>query len=286
MAQSPTHKFGQIIGNLVEDAIEPFLQEIADENDVYLDREGTRPARRGKKVKWKDKFGNNHDLDYVMEEDGTDEERGKPCAFIEAAWRRYTKHSRNKAQEIQGAVRPLAETHSEMAPFLGAVVSGVFTNGSLDQLRSLGFSVLYFEYETIVNAFEEVGVNAYWEQGTDNEKVKKEVDKWEKLQQSDKQKIRNSLVEQNSEKIEKFRRELNQSLERRITRVSVIPLHGEKIKLDSISDAINFIENYDGECGDSDLIRFEIIIEYSNGDEIDSKFQERKDAIKFLNYYL
>jgi hypothetical protein len=38
-------------------------------------------------------------------------------------------------------------------PFLAAVLAGVFTTGSLEQLRSLGFQVLYFPYETLIAAF-------------------------------------------------------------------------------------------------------------------------------------
>ena len=54
--------------------------------------------------------------DYVLERGGTDTVRGLPAAFIETAWRRYTKHSRNKAQEIQGAVLALAHAKRLPAP--------------------------------------------------------------------------------------------------------------------------------------------------------------------------
>jgi hypothetical protein len=47
-------------------------------------------------------------------------------AFIETAWRRYTRHSRNKAQEIEGAIGPLAETFAHARPFLGAILAGQF----------------------------------------------------------------------------------------------------------------------------------------------------------------
>jgi len=52
--------------------------------------------------------------DHVLERGGTDAMRGVPAAFIETGWRRCTKHSRNKAQEIQGAVLALA--HAKMLP--------------------------------------------------------------------------------------------------------------------------------------------------------------------------
>jgi hypothetical protein len=55
-------------------------------------------------------------LDFVLEKDGSVVTRGTPIAFIETAWRRYAKHSRNKAQEIQGAIIPLLETHRNYAP--------------------------------------------------------------------------------------------------------------------------------------------------------------------------
>src|SRR2546423_10453545 len=106
MAEAAGHKFGQFIGEYCESAIEPLLQEFADKYGLFLDKKGPRPARSGKKLRWVDSYGNGHDLDYVLERGGTPEKVGTPIAFIESAWRRYTKHSKNKAQESQGAVLP------------------------------------------------------------------------------------------------------------------------------------------------------------------------------------
>ena len=79
-------------------------------------------------------------------------------AFIESAWRRYTKHSKNKAQEIEGAVLPIADKHVFSAPMLGCILAGVYTAGALEQLKSVGFKVLYFPYDSVVEAFRSVGV--------------------------------------------------------------------------------------------------------------------------------
>ncbi|RZK66960.1 MAG: DNA methylase, partial [Pedobacter sp.] len=146
MAESLSHKFGQIIGDLLEMAIIPSLKEFTDANNLYLDKKGKRLARTGTKVSWFDLKNNKHDLDYVIERNGSDGELGDPIAFIEIAWRRYTKHSRNKAQEIQGAIMPLVEKYHNLSPFKGVILAGNFTNGSLDQLTSNGFNVLYFPY--------------------------------------------------------------------------------------------------------------------------------------------
>ncbi|TSA48493.1 MAG: DNA methylase, partial [Deltaproteobacteria bacterium] len=84
MAESPSHKFGQIIGNLLEAVIEPFMTDFATRKFLYLDYQNNpRKARKGKKVTWKDPYGNVHDLDYVLERNGTDESTGTPVAFIE-----------------------------------------------------------------------------------------------------------------------------------------------------------------------------------------------------------
>lgn len=167
MAESPSHKFGQILGNLLEGIMHPILQDFCDQRGLYLDIKGERQGvRSGKKVTWTDKYGNDHDLDFVIEKAATSTKRGRPVAFIETAWRRYTKHSRNKAQEIQGAVLPIADDYQWDKPFLGAVLAGVFTSGSLEQLKSVGFHVLYFPYESIVAAFDSVGINARFDEST------------------------------------------------------------------------------------------------------------------------
>lgn len=90
MAQSPSHGFGQKLGKLLEDIVlddilKPRLQLFAESKNYYLDWQRPRPARSGNKVTWEDKYGNKHDLDFVIEINGTDEQIGKPVAFIESA---------------------------------------------------------------------------------------------------------------------------------------------------------------------------------------------------------
>ena len=45
MALSPSHRFGQIIGNLLEAAIHEPLQEIAREFSLYLDYQHYYPGK-------------------------------------------------------------------------------------------------------------------------------------------------------------------------------------------------------------------------------------------------
>ncbi|MEZ4662856.1 MAG: hypothetical protein R2911_35355 [Caldilineaceae bacterium] len=177
MAESPSHKLGQIIGNLLEAVMQPLLTDFCAAHDLYLDFQGRkRSIRRGRKVTWIDGYGNKHDLDYVIEKNGRDDWQGDPIAFIEVAWRRYTKHSRNKAQEIQGAILPLAEKYHWAKPFLGVVLAGEFTDGSIEQLGSLGFKVLYFPYDMLLQAFAKEGIILHFDEATADQEFQDAVD--------------------------------------------------------------------------------------------------------------
>ena len=141
-------------------------------------------------------------MDFVLERGGTKDRLGVPIAFIETAWRRYTKHSRNKAQEIQGAIIPLSEKFKSSSPFLGVVLAGVFTNGALNQLKSLGFSVLYFSYDTVVKAFSKFGINAGFDETTSEKDFKRKINGWQQL--ANKEAVAKELLKLNKKEVDVF----------------------------------------------------------------------------------
>ncbi|KGO86675.1 hypothetical protein [Flavobacterium suncheonense] len=284
MAISPAHKFGQIIGEILENTMKKYFQEFATANNLYLDSIGKRKARSGKKVSWIDSFGNKHDLDFVLERNGTEDKIGTPVAFIESAWRRYTKHSRNKAQEIQGAVLPLASTHSHSAPFLGVILAGVFTKGALEQLKSSSFEVLYFEYSTVTKAFLEFGLDASFDEDTSTDDFNKKIKAWELFK--DKEKVIDKLIEINKEKVETFFTALKKSVDRYITEVRILPLYGSQKVLNSIEEALQYLstKNFPNKL-DNDLVRFEVKIVYNNNDKIEASFSDCDNAMAFLSNY-
>lgn len=286
MANSPAHKFGQIIGDLLEEIIAPQLQQFCNERGLYLDKKGTRgAARSGKKVTWEDKFGNNHDLDFVIEKGGTAQQKGKPLAFIEAAWRRYTKHSRNKAQEIQGAILPIAEKHYWDQPFLGTVLAGEFTGGSLKQMKSSGFKIMYFPYETVVAAFASVGINAEFDESTPDSHFQRAINQMEGLSLQQREKLKAHLVQQNSNLMNDFLKNLKEALDRKVDRIILIPLHGGESEFQYVEDARSFIDSYDtGTVSNSTFRKFEIIVWYSNGNKIEAQFSSKEEISKFLDY--
>ena len=283
MAQSPAHRFGQLIGEVLEVAIRGPLEDLCRRHGLYLDSKHPRAARKGlNKVAWKDLQGNTHDLDYVIELGGTEESLGIPKAFIEIAWRRYTKHSRNKAQEIQGAIIPLAETHRESHPFLGVVLAGVFTAGSLTQLRSHGFQLVYFTYQSVIAAFANVGVDAAFDEETSDRELAKKVGRFEALSARKKQQIAESLRQQHASDLADFIAALEVSLYRRVVTVFVLPLHGQTYEMSDAHSAIVFLQAHDQSDVRPEFTRYEIIVRYNNGDEIKGQFQSKTTAIEFL----
>jgi hypothetical protein len=284
MAESPAHKFGQIIGDLLELALEPHLQKFARKHKLYLDKKGERKARSGKKVSWTDANNNKHDLDFVLERGGTENKIGVPVAFIESAWRRYTKHSRNKAQEIQSAVLPLATKYKSSSPFVGVVLAGVFTEGALTQLKSLGFGVLYFPYDSVVKAFAKFGINAAFDEKTAEVDFRKKIENWNKL--ANKEDVAKELLKLNKKGVDEFLSSLSDSVSRFIERIIILPLHGQENISNSVTEAIDFLKKYSEDKPKLPLSKYEIIIKYNTSDRIEASFKDKRDSIKFLESYI
>ena len=286
MALSPSHRFGQIIGELLEEVMGPQFEVFCSSRGLYLDKSGIRGAARdGKKVSWLDKYGNSHDLDFVIEKGGSASVRGRPLAFIEAAWRRYTKHSRNKAQEIQGAVLPIAEKYEWDKPFLGVILAGVFTTGSLTQMKTSGFEVALFPYESIVTAFASVGIVVNFDEDTPDSVFQTTINNIEAISPSVREQLKQHLVTTNQVILNRFFAELQATLDRQIDRIVLIPLHGQQSEFGTVADAIAFVTNYqEGVLRDGTFRKYEIIVRYSNDDKIDASFQNKEKAVAFLQY--
>jgi hypothetical protein len=286
MAISCAHRLGQIIGESLENALEPFLREFAGKHSLYFDKKEFRPARSGTKLTWTDINNNKHDLDFVFEKDGTPEHTGKPVAFIECAWRRYTKHSRNKAQEIQGAIMPLFEKYKKDNPFIGVILAGVFTENSLKQLQSLGFTILYFPYEMIINAFRAIGIDVFFEENTTEEYFAQQIALWEKLNDVQKDKIYKRITGQNLSAINQFMSSLQLKLDRRICKVHIWMMYGKQYSFASARKAKEFIVNVAINDISPEFDKYEAEIQYSNGDIIKVEYHNRNDMLGFLSGFI
>jgi hypothetical protein len=291
MAESLAHRWGQIIGDVFEVFVRNILAEVAKQNGLYLDFKRPRKARGGQgKVTWQDGYGNKHDLDYVLERGGTDDALGVPVAFIESAWRRYTKHSKNKAQEIEAAVMPVALTFSRHQPFCGAVLAGEFTRNALHQLESKGFAVLHVPYESILRAFKELGIDASSEDGiggTTEREFRAKIAKWEALRQPEfTHRLLARLYALHEGEIADFKQRIQASITRRVASVRLTVLRGHAVECTDVASAIAYLieeeKIYRLREGDEQRESFEVQIRFNTGAKIDATFPKRAEAIAFL----
>lgn len=280
MASSPSHTLGEMIGNFFEDIMKSPIRALCKKYNVFFDSIGPREARHSKKVTWSDINGSKHDLDYVIERNGTDEKIGEPIAFIELAWRRYTKHSKNKVQEIAGAIVPITEKYQEFAPFKGAILSGVFTESSIKQLENQGFHVLYIPFANVVASFKKFGVNIFYDEDTPDKDLKNIISAWKSCTKLDE--IRQDFIASNKTITDKFINALELSIKRQINHVFVLPLHGKEMRFQGISQAIDFISNYDTLPDDATIDRYIVGITFNNGSQINCTFMDKQMAIDFL----
>lgn len=280
MAASPSHILGEMIGNFFEDVMKSPIRDLCNKYHVYFDTIGPRKARKTKKITWNDINGSNHDLDYVIERNGTEDKIGDPIAFIELAWRRYTKHSKNKVQEIAGAVLPIAEKYKEFAPFKGAILSGEFTEPSLKQLEQQGFHVLYIPFNNVVASFKKFGVDIFFDENTPEENLAMIVDTWEKCEKLDE--IRDDFIAANKAIIDKFNYALELSIKRQINYVFVLPLHGKEMRFQGVNQAIDFLSLYDKLPDDATIDRYIVGIAFNDGSQINCMFKDKQLAVDFL----
>src|SRR5262249_37020106 len=145
---------------------------------------------------------------------------------------------------IQGAVLPLAEKYHHVFPFKGAILAGVFTAGAISQMRSLGFTILHFTYEMVVETFAKFGIDAAFDEGTPDKEFKRKVDAYEALTPTRKQALARSLLESNEPALNNFIGALKHNVSRTVDSIVVLPLHGLAKEYRSVDEAITFITKY------------------------------------------
>jgi hypothetical protein len=294
MAQSLAHSWGQIIGHCFEIFVRNMLDEVARRHSLYLDFKGPRAARGGQhKVTWQDGYGNKHDLDYVLERGGSEDTLGVPIAFIESAWRRYTKHSKNKVQEIEAAVIPIALTFSRHQPFCGAVVSGEFTRHALHQLESKGFVVLHIPYDSMLAAFKAIGIDAASEdgvQGTTEAQFREKIAKRESLSQPQAaNRLLAKLHALHKRKIADFKERLEAALKRQVAGIRLTVLRGHSVECLDVESAIAYLIEEEKtirlrENGERREL-FEIQVRFNTGTKTEATFPKRPEAVAFLRSF-
>ena len=158
---------------------------------------------------------------------------------------------------------------------MGCILAGVYTSEALEQLRSSGFGILYFTYESVVAAFKGVGVDARFDQGTADSEFRKKMKQWKAVPTRRHREVWNTLIELNAPSVKDFMAHLERAVKRIITAVRVIPLHGSARDCVTIDEAIAFVDSYRESAPIGPLVKYEVVVRYDNGDKIEASLETR-----------
>ena len=160
----------------------------------------------------------------------------------------------------------------------------MFTKGSLEQLHSLGFHVLYFPYDTLVAAFATVGIKASFDETTPDAEFQKCGREIESASNAKMQKIKSHLVNANKDNINEFIAALGRRLDRMVERVVVIPLYGRSNEFNTVDDAVRFLDQHSTSERSNGFQKYEVLVAFSNGDRVEGSFRDKVKAIAFLQF--
>ena len=168
-------------------------------------------------------------------------------------------------------------------PFKGAILSGVFTDGSLNQLKSEGFHVLYIPSKKMVQAFSVHGLDIDYDEGTSKAELKsKYIAISKKSNKAILEKVRQEILKTCEPEIKQFVSELSASYKRKIKTICILPLHGKRTEVADVEKAIDYINGYTDIPTDHSLEYIEVIVTYNNGTIIQCQFKEKDEAVGFL----
>ncbi len=225
---SSGHRLGQMIGDLLEGVFTDTVDRLAEEFGLYHDYKGKERPARGRKLIWYDEYGNGFDLDHVLERGGTDTVLGEPVGFIEVFFRRYAKHSRNKAKEDAGKLVPLLSRYPSTR-FLGIIGAGVFTRPAIDEVESKGIRMFHIPVDQVFNVYRKYGAQMNYPETLEESEKRVLLEKAQRAR---------GLEESLPIYIERLRRDLN----RQVTSVSLTRRSQSSVRVHTLGEAIKLME--------------------------------------------
>lgn len=168
---------------------------------------------------------------------------------------------------------------------MGCILAGVYTSGALEQLWSVGFKILYFTYDSVIEAFNTVGIDARFDEQTPDAEFDTRMAKWKSVPTRRRGKVWAKLVELNQPNVDAFMAHVERAVKRQITAVRVTPLHGAAKDCVTVDEAVTFVDGYDETAATGRLVKYEVLIRYDNGDKIEAQFQDKATTVEFLRAY-
>lgn len=264
---SAGHKLGQWIGDWWEQHIvQPMLEEVAGQLELFLDTRFKQRECRGEKVVWPDAEGNGVDYDFVMELGGDLQKQGVPVAFVECFWRRGARHSKDKARDDSGKLSPMRYAYPT-ARFLGIVAAGDFSGPARELVMSRQMDLFYIPKAKIVEAFAANGLEMDYPDKSKEDFKAALADQFEKDFTAEKKTLVAATLRKRV-----GRAVFSGYVSRVKASLSALPLeirfiesaHSDPVVFKSVTEASAFLENPAfGE--DKNLITYRYEINYSDG---------------------
>ena len=175
--------------------------------------------------------------------------------------------------------------HVNSVSFKEAISSGLFSEGALGQLRSLGFNAVYFPCSLVTETFTQVGIDAtYYEDALDTI-FQQKVDDWEALLDTRKTRVQVAILESAVSGLDKSKVSLAESVSVITQDIIVLQLHGQQYEATSINEALALLEAYEETRTLPRFERYQIHIRFNNGSETVGKFDCKPSAVEFLRMY-
>ncbi len=96
--------------------------------------------------------------------------------------------------------------------------------------------------------------------------------------------IQEHLIRANQQAINEFFAALDRRLGRYITQIIIIPLYGRINEFIAIQDAISFLDQHRIYEGSGEFRKYEVQVEFSNGDRVQASFDSKGRVREFLNF--
>lgn len=151
-------------------------------------------------------------------------------------------------------------------------------------MRSVGFHVLHFPYESLIAAFQSEGFDILFDEDTPDQMFEAMNRRIENAPTEQIARIRSHLVNSNQASINEFIATLSQRIDRHVTRVVIVPLYGRTNVFSTLDDALRFLDSHMIYEGSGDFRKYEVRVEFSNGDRVEASFDTKTRVKTFLEF--
>lgn len=237
---------GLAIGSSMENALEDFLNDVADRYGYHYLTSGVRKTKSGRKPKkllMSDNFGNEYDIDGVLANASM-----QPLIIFESKYIRYTKHNKDKGSwlcNVHSAIR--RRYHSIRSSI--AILAGSWSESSRTMMRSNNINLFSIPFNYICDILNDFDIDFNWEEN-DSKKAAIAWKKFNSLNSHQKESIGIRMIDPIKNDLEilideilddSMEREINEVLVELITNLGEVKVY----KFESINEALDFLQQDD-----------------------------------------